>query len=109
MTDLSLAVPQGEIFGFLGPNGAGKTTFIKVLLSLVHPTSGEVSILDTRLPNTRIRERIGYLPENHRFPGYLTGEQVLTFVGTRSHAHAATGSEQPFPLGRVYVSMTASP
>ncbi len=83
---LSISVEQGQIYGFLGPNGAGKTTLVKILLSLVHPTSGEASLLGKSLPNTRIRERVGYLPENHRFPGYLTGEDVLTLFGKLSGA-----------------------
>lgn len=83
---LSLSVEKGQIFGFLGPNGAGKTTLIKILLSLVQPTSGQATILDHHLPHTTIREKIGYLPENHRFPGYLTGEQVLKFFGRLSGA-----------------------
>jgi len=84
LNNLSLTVERGEVFGFLGPNGAGKTTLVKVLLSLVRPTAGQASLLDTRLPDTRVRERIGYLPENHRFPGYLTGEQVLRLFGRLS-------------------------
>jgi len=81
LEDFSITIQQGEIFGLLGPNGAGKTTFIKILLSLVHPTSGSASILGTPLPDVNIKRRIGYLPENHRFPGYLTGDQVLDFFG----------------------------
>jgi ABC-2 type transport system ATP-binding protein len=81
LTGFSIAVEPGQIFGLLGPNGAGKTTFIKILLSITHPSSGEASILGTKLPSVAIRKRIGYLPENHRYPGYLTGEQVLRFFG----------------------------
>jgi ABC-2 type transport system ATP-binding protein len=81
---LSLSVEQGQIYGFLGPNGAGKTTLVKILLSLVHPTSGQVDLLGSPLPNTRVREKVGYLPENHRFPGYLTGETVLYLFGRLS-------------------------
>ncbi len=83
---LSLSVERGQIYGFLGPNGAGKTTLIKILLSLVHATSGEATLLDRHLPDTVVREKIGYLPENHRFPGYLTGEQVLRLFGSLSGA-----------------------
>jgi ABC-2 type transport system ATP-binding protein len=82
LRDISLHVERGQVFSLLGPNGAGKTTFIKILLSLTRPTSGEVSILDTRLPDTGIRKRVGYLPENHRYPGYLTAEQVLHLFGS---------------------------
>lgn len=81
LSDFSITVEQGQIFGLLGPNGAGKTTFIKILLGLVRSTSGRASILGTSLPNTKIRERIGYLPENHRYPGYLTGGQVMKLFG----------------------------
>lgn len=81
LSDFNIEVEQGQIFGLLGPNGAGKTTFIKVLLGLVRPSSGNATILGTPLPNVKIRERIGYLPENHRYPSYLTGGQVMRLFG----------------------------
>ena len=89
LDSFSLEVNQGEVFGLLGPNGAGKTTFIKILLSLTRRTSGSASILGTHLPDDRIKERIGYLPENHRYPGYLTGEQVLGLFGKLSGVESA--------------------
>lgn len=60
--DISLSIPQGSIYGFLGPNGAGKTTTIRMILDIIKPDSGEVSILgeDSAL---KVRNRIGYLPE----------------------------------------------
>jgi len=84
LVGFSIEVDPGQIFGLLGPNGAGKTTFIKILLSITHPSSGEASILGTKLPSVHVRKRIGYLPENHRYPGYLTGEQLLKFFGRLS-------------------------
>jgi ABC-2 type transport system ATP-binding protein len=81
LQDFSVTVEKGEIFGLLGPNGAGKTTFIKILLGLVHATAGKASILGVPLPSVKVRERIGYLPENHRYPNYLTGEQVMQLFG----------------------------
>jgi ABC-2 type transport system ATP-binding protein len=81
LTDFSLSVEPGQIFGLLGPNGAGKTTFVRILLSLVRPTSGTASILGVRLPDTSIRSRVGYLPEQHRYPAHHTGEQALRFFG----------------------------
>ena len=84
LNDFSLSVGQGEIFGLLGPNGAGKTTFIKVLLSIVFPTSGQASMLGLDIANIDAKKRIGYLPENHKYPPYLTGEQVLRYFGKLS-------------------------
>ncbi len=84
LSNFSLEVEEGQIFSLLGPNGAGKTTFIKVLLSITFPTSGSAAILGQQLPNVRVKSNVGYLPENHRYPGYLTGEQVLRFFGQLS-------------------------
>jgi ABC-2 type transport system ATP-binding protein len=84
LNNFSITVESGQIFSLLGPNGAGKTTFIKILLSLAHSTSGSATILGEQLPNVKVKSRVGYLPENHRYPGYLTGEQVLSFFGRLS-------------------------
>src|SRR5271157_5169269 len=81
LNEFSIQVETGQIFSLLGPNGAGKTTFIKMLLSLASPTSGVATVLGHRLPDVRVREKVGYLPENHRYPPYLTGEQVLRYFG----------------------------
>ena len=60
--DVSLDIPQGSVYGFLGPNGAGKTTTIRMVLDIIKPTSGEISILGQ--PSAlAVRNRIGYLPE----------------------------------------------
>jgi len=74
---ISLEVGRGSIFGLLGPNGAGKTTLIKILMGLVPGWEGEARVLGARAGARAPRERIGYLPESHRLPGYLTGRQVL--------------------------------
>jgi ABC-2 type transport system ATP-binding protein len=79
LDDVSLNIESGIIFGLLGPNGAGKTTLIKVLLGLVFPTSGEAFILDKNVSDYNVRKNIGYLPENHKFPNYLTGEEVIIY------------------------------
>ncbi len=81
LDNVSLQVSRGEIFALLGPNGAGKTTFLRILLSLVQPTAGTASMLGADIPNTQVRSRIGFLPESHRFPMFLTGEHVLRFFG----------------------------
>jgi ABC-2 type transport system ATP-binding protein len=78
---ITLAVPRGSIFGFLGPNGAGKSTLVKILTGLVHPDSGDVTVLGNK-PGSRAAQRdIGYLPEHFRFPGWLTATELLGFHG----------------------------
>jgi ABC-2 type transport system ATP-binding protein len=98
LVDFSVEVAPGQIFSLLGPNGAGKTTFIKILLSLTHPTSGRASILGRQLPDVKVRERIGYLPENHRYPGYLTGEQLLISFGHLGGIHRSALRSRIDPL-----------
>jgi ABC-2 type transport system ATP-binding protein len=78
---VSLTVEQGDIFGLLGPNGAGKTTFVKLLLSIVHPTSGTAAVLGFPLGQRALKEQCGYLPENHRYPGFLNALDTLIFFG----------------------------
>jgi ABC-2 type transport system ATP-binding protein len=81
---VSLDVERGQIFGLLGPNGAGKTTLIKILMGLVPGWEGEAEILGRSAGDVEARERIGFLPEAHRLPGYLTGRQVLQLYGMYS-------------------------
>lgn len=81
LIDVSLEIFSGDIFGLLGPNGAGKTTLVKILLGALLPSSGRASINDFDVADFRARERIGFLPENHRFPEYQTGYQMLRFYG----------------------------
>src|SRR5580704_8775820 len=78
---VSLKVEKGEIYGLLGQNGAGKTTLIKILLGIVRITSGEAELLNAPAGTTNIRERVGYLPEDHQFPGYHTGYSLMDFYG----------------------------
>lgn len=77
--DLNFQVDQGEIFGFIGPNGAGKTTTIKMLLGLLFPTSGKVSVLGKPAGDIEAKKRISYLPESPYFYEHMTGVEVLDF------------------------------
>lgn len=79
---LTLSVPTGAAFGLIGPNGAGKTTFIKVLLGVVRPTSGEVTVLGGDPQDLSVRARIGYLPERMHLPAALRGRDFLRSVST---------------------------
>jgi ABC-2 type transport system ATP-binding protein len=102
---VSLRVEPGEIFGLLGPNGAGKTTAVKILLGLTHATSGEASILGIPVGRPESRQRVGYLPEGHRFPGYLTARATLSVFGRMSGMSAAARRERiPVLLERVRLS-----
>jgi len=76
----SLTVYQGETFGLLGPNGAGKTTLLKTLLGIVRPTSGRAWLLGHPIGDRRVKQQIGYLPENAYFYDYLTGWEFLQFI-----------------------------
>lgn len=81
---VSFYVESGEIFGLLGPNGAGKTTLVKILLGITYATEGSAKIFDKPVTNVNIKKKVGYLPENHKFPNYLTGEQVIDYFGRLS-------------------------
>ncbi len=79
LRDATLAARPGEIFGLLGPNGAGKSTMVKSILGLVRPGGGDIRILGKHRRDAAVRRQIGYLPEQAKFPSYLTGRQVVEF------------------------------
>ncbi len=78
---LTLQVPPGEVFGFLGPNGAGKTTSIKMLLGLVHPTSGSAQLFGRPIDHPSARESVGFLPEHFRFHEWMRADEFLDLHG----------------------------
>jgi ABC-2 type transport system ATP-binding protein len=84
LNNFTFEVNEGEIFGLLGPNGAGKTTLIKILLAITFPTRGSAKVFGTDVSSSKWKSKVGYLPENHKFPSYLTGEQVLRYYGRLS-------------------------
>ncbi len=79
---VSFAIAEGEIFGLLGPNGAGKTTTIRVLATLLPPTSGvaRVAGLDVQREGARVRQLLGYVPQTLSADGSLTGYENLLIV-----------------------------
>ncbi len=81
LQDLNLKVPRHSIFGFLGPNGAGKTTTIKLLLGLIHASSGSGKVFgyDIVKESVKIRQRIGYLAQDPRFYEHMTARETLRF------------------------------
>jgi ABC-2 type transport system ATP-binding protein len=86
LNDVSFVVEPGAIFGLLGPNGAGKTTLVKIALTIARPTSGEARLFGQPVRGRSILSRVGYLPENPRFPVHLTARQVLSLYGSMSGA-----------------------
>ncbi len=79
---VSLSVEKGEIFGLLGQNGAGKTTMVKILLGVTNLSFGHAALLGEPAGTAAVRKRVGYLPEDHRFPDYHTGYSLLDFYGS---------------------------
>lgn len=79
LNNVSLTVESGQIFGLLGPNGAGKTTLIKILLGVLNPTTGNARLLEKPINDIAVKEKLGYLPENHRYPDFLKGGEILDY------------------------------
>lgn len=87
---VNIQVKRGEIFGLLGPNGAGKTTLVKIMMTIVRPTHVLGTILGRPIGHRGKLARIGYLPESHRFPPYLTGAQLLDYYAALAKVPRAT-------------------
>ncbi len=78
---IDMQVRRGEVFGLLGPNGAGKSTLVKILMTVIRPTECRGTMLGEPVGHKATLAKVGYLPEHHRFPPYLTGAQVVSFYG----------------------------
>ncbi len=78
---LSLSLAPGEVMGFLGTNGAGKTTTIKMILGLISPTSGSISLFGGNPSAPVVRARVGYMPEVATYYPYLNARELLAFYG----------------------------
>lgn len=91
---VNIQVGRGEIFGLLGPNGAGKTTLVKIMMTVVRPTHALGTILGRPIGHRGKLAVTGYLPENHRFPGYLTGAQVLNYYAALAKVSAGARRER---------------
>lgn len=83
VTNLSLNVPRGAVYGFLGPNGAGKTTTIRMLLGLARPSSGQAWVLGEKISTTDARylNKVGFLPDVPNYYNWMRGEEFLFLVG----------------------------
>src|SRR5271170_3411246 len=106
LSDLTLQVNRGAVFGLLGPNGAGKSTLVKIMMTIVRPTSAAGTVLGKPVGDKTTLGRIGYLPEHHRFPRYLTGRQTLEFFAALSKVDRPTRKERTAELLEI-VGMSA--
>jgi len=79
--DLNLEIHPGEVFGLLGPNGSGKTTTIKMLLGLLYPTSGRISLFGKTPTDVAVKARIGFLPEESYLYRFLVAHETLDYYG----------------------------
>ena len=104
---VDLEVGRGQVFGLLGPNGAGKTTLIKVLLGLTRGWTGEAEIFGRPPLDPLSRQKVGFLPEAHRLPPYLTGRQVMHLFGMMAGGNSDEVKARIGPLLEK-VNMTSS-
>jgi ABC-2 type transport system ATP-binding protein len=78
--NVNLEIEKGKIFGLIGPNGGGKTTLIRLILGILKPSAGEVFVLRKRMPNRKVLEKVGYMPQETALYENLTlKENLLTF------------------------------
>lgn len=89
VNEVSFSIPKGEVVGLLGPNGSGKSTTLKMILGFLHPTSGDIMVCGKSCKDKSARSQIGYLPENPRFPKFLTALEALRYYGSLYHLSPA--------------------
>ena len=82
VNDVDFEVRQGEVLGLLGPNGSGKSTTVKMLLGLLYPTGGRLTVFGKSPRDVSIKNEIGYLPEETYLYKYLTAFETLDFFAS---------------------------
>ncbi len=80
VNDLTLTVPEGSIYGFIGPNGSGKTTTIRMIMNILLPDTGDITVLGGA-SHSSARDNVGYLPEERGLYKRMTVKQVLRYYG----------------------------
>ncbi len=97
VNDLSLAIPKGSIYGFLGPNGAGKTTTIRMVMSIILPDEGKISVLGQNNPES-VKDRLGYLPEEKGLYKKMMAAEILTYFGRLKGISASVAKKKSTDL-----------
>jgi ABC-2 type transport system ATP-binding protein len=97
---LSLEIPAGCLFALLGPNGAGKTTTIKLIMGLLKPTEGSVSVCghDAFTGSVQVKSLVGYLPDEPVFYDFMRGREIIRFCGEMRGLSAAVIAERSATL-----------
>ena len=95
--NLSLAIPRGSIYGFLGPNGAGKTTTIRMVMSIIYPDEGRLSVLGH--PNAEeVKDRLGYLPEEKGLYKKMRTAEIIAYFGRLKGLDGPTAKQRAMTL-----------
>ena len=102
--DISFEVPAGQIVGYLGPNGAGKSTTLKMLVGLVEPTAGDISVAgyDAATELLELKKCIGYVPEDAQLFESLTLSEHLQLIGRLYHVEEALISKKILEFVRLF-------
>lgn len=98
---LSAQIPEGSIYGFLGPNGAGKTTTIRMVMSILHPDSGTITVLGSRSPEA-VKDRLGYLPEEKGLYKKMRAGELVTYFGRLKGMTRAVARDRAHDLLRQF-------
>ncbi len=91
---IDFEVRRGEVFGLLGPNGSGKSTIVKMLLGLLYPTRGRITVFDHSPRHVQTKARIGYLPEESYLYRYLNSDETIDFFGSLFHIESRERRER---------------
>lgn len=95
--DLTFAVPKGAIYGFLGPNGAGKTTSLRMMLGMIRPGAGTISVLGSTSA-MGVRERVGYLPEERGLYRRMTPVETIVYLARLKGMEATSARRRALEL-----------
>jgi ABC-2 type transport system ATP-binding protein len=94
VAELSLAVPRGSVYGLLGPNGAGKTTTIRMILNVIGPDTGTITVLGRNHTDRGALDRIGYLPEERGLYKKMSVRGILLFLAELKGVDAKTANRR---------------
>lgn len=89
LKDINMQINDNEIFGLIGPSGAGKTTLIRLIIGAINADSGQINIMNYKIPNLKALDIIGYMPQNDALYQDLTGYDNLMFFGGMYHMSKA--------------------